>query len=81
MSHPQNWMIRFCGWQELEECDAGLVREPGAAQGMEVLDNQVSTKDEMDMCRDWRSKQGCSRGISCRWLHPTGKGWEERLHL
>ena len=68
LDDQDQWLARDGGGE------AGMVKEPGVAQGMEALNNQVSTTDEVNMCRDWRSKEGCGRGSSCRWSHPTGKG-------
>ena len=45
-----------------------------AAQGMEGQNRLVSTTDEVNVSRDWRSNEGCGRGVLCRWSHPPGQG-------
>ena len=58
---------------------AGLAKRSGAAQGMDGQSKGVSATEEVNVCRDWRSFEGCTQAVSCRWLHPPGKGrWAGR---
>ena len=62
--------------QRLANCQgaAGMAAGAGVSQGVVCENKNESTTDDVDRCRDWRSKNGCRRGTSCKWSHPAGKG-------
>ena len=62
--------------QRLSACGevVGMAAGSVSAQGVVGQNKYVSTANEVDVCREWRSKEGCIRDNSCRWLHPENKG-------